>query len=422
MREELEAQREARFKKEIKEEDLIALQKLLENNIDLDPLNDEDFLKFGTRVELIGLESDFFKSLSKFEELADYLEKVLPLPYDPKFKWGEEIEKRIKQECIKYNLDFEIVNVKLQVNDEIKNLYKPYKNEDFEPEALAPYFLELKNDGDYFGIAWGCLNKERVMIKNEKVRGFLLKKQGFTIGKREDLLEFFGRPVFFNRYIGEVVILNSKLLPNASRSAFGSSPLRISFYLSLQKIANGFNDYANDYQEQTKASEELDKAIDFIKKTKAQLNYFSEDSEKLLKNLFDLKDIEKDLNRRYKNDKIKKRKDDYLIIMKSIDTLASEIRYFIDIKKKKKKKSLILSEENISSGNQSLPQKSSSNKEQEYKNFIEVINSIGISLNEDLIKIFQLLDEQFIQPSKSKNEYLSKLEKLKQDIEELLED
>ena len=422
MREDLEGQREAKFKKELKEEELIALQKLLENNIDLDPLNNEDFAKIGTRVELVGLEPDFFKSLSKFDELADYLEKVLPLPYDPKFKWGKKIEGIIKEECNKNNLYFEIINLKLQVNEDIKNLFKPYKDDDFEPEALEPHFIELKNGTDYFGIAWGCLNKDRAMIKNEKSRGFLVKKQGFTIGKREDLLEFFGRPVFFNRYVGEIVVLNAKLLPNASRSAFGPSPLRISYYQSLQKVAAGFNAFADDYQEQTKASEELDKAIDFIKKTNAQLNYYSEDSEKLLKNLFDLKDIQIDLNKRYKNDKLKNRKEDYAIIMKNIDSLAGEIRSFIDLKRSRRKKGLIKSEEIIASENQSLPPKDSSVKEIPCKDLIEVIASIGLELNDDYRKIFQLLDEHFIQPSKSKNEYLSKLESLKQDLEELLED
>ena len=61
-------------------------------------------------------------------------------------------------------------------------------------------------------------------------------------------------------------------------------------------------------------------------------------------------------------------------------------------------------------------------EEREFKDLLDVLNSIGIELNEDIKRIFQLLDEQYIQPSKSKNEYLSKLKRLKQDIEELLEE
>jgi len=422
MREELEKQREARFNKVIKEEELVALQKLLENNIELSNLNDDEYSRIGTRVELIGLEPDFFKSLAKYDELSEYLERVLPLPFNSKFRWGSEIEQRIKDECDKHNLHFDKVSVKLQVNEQSGELFKPYSDEDFEPEPLKPYFLELKNSSDFFGIAWGCLNKDRATIKNEKCRGFLVKKQGFTIGKKEDLLEFFNRHVLFNRYVGEVVILNAKLLPNASRSAFEPSPLRISYYQALQKIATGFNEYANDYQETTKATEILDQANEFIKIKNAQLNFYIEDSETLLKILFDLKDIDKDLTKRYKNGRLTERKSDYDIVKKGIETLANEIRVLINAKKSRKKLSKFKTENEIAAGNATLLSTNPPTKEEEYKSFLNVLDSIGIEIDDDIKKIIRLIDEQYIQPSKSKNEYLSKLHKLKQDIEELLED
>lgn len=424
MREELEGQREKRFHNSVNEDQLIALQKLLERNIDLDNLNNDDFPKIGTRVELNGLEPDFFKSLSKFDEVSGYLENVLPLPFEPKFKWGKTIEKKIKEECKKNNVNFEIVNVKLQVNEEIKDLYKPFKNEDFEPEPLEPKFIELKNRTDFFGIAWGCLNKGTNAIKNDKVRGFLIKKQGFTIGSRDDLLlDYFKRPVFFNRSVGEVIVLRSKMMPNASRSAFEPSPLRASFYECLNDFAESYNSYASNHQEDTKANQELEKAIDYYKQTNAQLNLYSEDPDALLEFLFKLKSISKDLDRRNKAGRFENinRQKDYLYVTKSITQLANQIRSFIDVKKKKKTPKA-KSEEIIVKENQSLPRKSGLTQEKEYKNLLEVVKSLGISINDDLERIFCLLDEQFIQPSKSKNDYLDTLIKLKQDIEELLED
>jgi len=53
---------------------------------------------------------------------------------------------------------------------------------------------------------------------------------------------------------------------------------------------------------------------------------------------------------------------------------------------------------------------------------LDIFSNIGIELDEDLKRILKLLDEQYIQPSKNKKEYQTKLSKLKQDIEELLED
>lgn len=421
MRNELETQREARFKKEIDDDNLIALQKLLENNIEIVNLNNEDFLKIGTRVELIGLESDFFKSLSKFDEIADYLEKVVPLPFHANFKWGKDIQEKIHHFCEKNNSNFKSVNIKLQVNEEIKNLYKPYTDNDFESEALTPFYYELKRKNEVYGIAWGCLNKEKVSIKNGKVRGFLLKKQGFTIGKREDLLEYFGRPIFFNRSIGEIIVTNEKLLPNAARSEFEPSALRASFRDSLKEFAMTYYDYANNYQEEQKANEELDKAIDILKETNAQLEYFADDPEVLLEKLFKLKEIDKDLHRRNKAGRFNKinRSEDFKIVSSQIDSIANQIRSKIDLKRKKRK---YKTDSQIAYENQSLPAKTSTTKEKEINSLLDIFNNIGLDLDKDIKKIFQLIDEIYIQPSKSKNEYHSKLKRLQTDIEELFED
>ncbi len=424
MRNELEGQREARFKKEIEEEELIALQKLLENNIIIEKLNNEDFVKIGTRVELNGLEPDFFKSLSKFDEVADYLEKVTPLPFNPRFKWGKNIENKIKEFCEKNNSKFKLVNIKLQVNEDGKNLFKPYTDEDFEPEPLQPYYIELRNENEVFGLAWGCLNKDRDSIKNEKVRGFLLKKQGFTIGKREDLLEYFGRPVFFNRTIGEIIVTNTKLLPNASRSTFEPSLLKTSFRESLQNFAKEYYEYADNYQEDQKANDDLNKAIIFFKESNAQLEFYRQDPEKLLEMLFKLKKIFEGLEKKKKAGRYKNisREKDYEIVIDSINKLANQIRFEIVSKKKKSKNITAKSESQIADENKVLPNITTTISDIQYKSLLEVLDSFGLDLGEDIKMVFQFLDEQYIQPSKSKNEYQIKLRRIKQDIEDLLED
>ena len=42
-----------------------------------------------------------------------------------------------------------------------------------------------------FGVAWGCLNSQRKKVENKALRGFILKKQGFSIGKRETMVKYF---------------------------------------------------------------------------------------------------------------------------------------------------------------------------------------------------------------------------------------
>src|SRR4029077_7303856 len=108
-------------------------------------------------------------------------------------------------------------------------------------------------------------------IENRDLRGFLIRKQGFSIGKRSDLQRFFVRTTFFDRFIGEVVVVHPQLIPNAPRSQFEPSPLREEFFLALGGVARRFNEYANEYQEKHKADYELEQAIEKVRLISASL-------------------------------------------------------------------------------------------------------------------------------------------------------
>src|SRR4029077_1300908 len=203
----------------------IALLSLMEEHTYLNELAETDFPIIGTRVELSGLDTEFFESLSKFEEVADYLEKSIPLPFSPSFMYRDEIQKYISEKCKEHNAEFKLVNLKLQINTREEQLYRPYNNSDFNPVPMPPNFKELISGDEFLGVAWACLNKANEVIKNEKVRGFLIKKHGFTIGTRNNLLATFSAK-FFNRYVGEFIIVHPKLLPNGARSDFEYSGLR----------------------------------------------------------------------------------------------------------------------------------------------------------------------------------------------------
>ncbi len=95
MKDELSRQQSVRLAGKISPEKLIDLQTLLERHITLTELKQSDYKRTGTRVEMIGLEPNFFKSLSKFEEVSNYLQQVVPLHFNTSnFKWAKKI--RIK--------------------------------------------------------------------------------------------------------------------------------------------------------------------------------------------------------------------------------------------------------------------------------------------------------------------------------------
>jgi Histidine kinase-, DNA gyrase B-, and HSP90-like ATPase len=424
MRETLSKQRQLRFSSSLSENEIVALQDLLEENIELTSLHNKDFPNTGTRVEISNLDPTFFNTLSKFTEVSNYLEQVVALPFNPSFTYGKEIQSYISKVCHDNKISYSLVHLDLQINDESSTLYRPYLDENFDPSSLDPKFYTLKFNKEFFGIAWGCLNKSTKTIKNSKLRGFVIKKHGFTIGNRNDLIPYFGRQTFYNRYIGEVIVLHSQLLPNASRSEFEYSPLRISFQDCLKSMATFFNREANEYQETFKALEELDDAIIYLRERKAQFEFYLENSDELLTTLWKTKEFVDSLNRRRKSnyfhdDNIKKAD----TVINQMEDFSHVIREEIDTRKRKRKRTKTRTESDVASEVENIPDTSDNKGKDEFENLSQVFDSLGLEVNKEMKIFIDLIDENYIRYSSADNtDYLKRLSKLKNDFEELIEE
>lgn len=268
----LNDQKELRLKNNISSDKLIDLQTLLETFISLTDeheLTIDDYpVTQGTRVELVGLDPILDDEIADFSKLSSYLQKVIPLHFDKRnFKWGELIERKINEICKQHRATFEFVNLKLQVNARSESLFRPYKDDCFSnSEPQEPVFKEIKKDKTFLGVVWGCLNSTRDKIEDKELRGFIIKKQGFSIGTRENLRRSFGASgTHFDRYIGEVIVVNSDLLPNAARNDFEYSNLRTMFIDELSKIGTFYNVHSNKFQEENLAEVQLEEKLNEYK-------------------------------------------------------------------------------------------------------------------------------------------------------------
>lgn len=426
MREILHQQQVGRLKSQLTGDQLIDLQSLLEKHIDFKTLGTKEFPKVGTRVEMINLDPNFFKSLTKFEEVADYLRQVVPLHFQSqKFKWSEKIESKISDVCRKYKAEFELVNLTLQVNTRIEKLYRPYTDECFNGEPLEPHFEEVKTDRYFFGVAWGCLNPVRKKISDRELRGFLIKKQGFAIGKRINIAKYFRRTTYFDRYIGEIMVVHPELLPNAARTDFEISPLRVLFYESLSDIATEYNDIADKYQEYTKGDEQLDESINKLKEIDANISFYAENTEQLVNIIMNVRKIHDLIKGRLERKVLREeRTAEARDVVRSARALEREIQKFISQArergkvKRKGKTPEVKSIERI----KKLPEvKGKELFEKPPENLVEIFDILDISVPKQLKTILELIDEKFIQASASnKTEYLSILKNLKDEIEDVL--
>lgn len=427
----LEEQKEKRLNGEISSEDLTDLQTLLQTFIQMPDEGMVDTTEYpvknGTRIEIVGLNPILDDFLNKFEDLAGYLREVVPLRFDREnFKWAELIENKIEQVCSTHNAHFELVNLKLQVGSKIENLYRPYKDSEFNNNSpQEPKFIELEANGVFLGISWGCLNsydKSKTRIANKELRGFLLKKQGFSIGKRENLAKYFSQSnTHFDRYTGEIIVVNNQILPNAARNDFEASPLRAMLYLAIQKdLKVYYNGIGDKYQEDEKAKEVLATQGNSFKQVLAEYNPNEDNPHTLIKWIGQIKEVQSALNKKRLSNLYDEDKKDAQDIIAASEKLNREILLRFDVltSKKKIRKSVGQSTDTKSEIANTVKNFTAEEVTLKFETLLDLVNHLEIDYNDEIKQLLELIDARFIQSiATTKTNYFQLLLDLKSDFE-----
>ena len=254
------------------------LERLLEQSVFMDTLGEENFRGFGTTVVMSGLLPAAYGQINDWDEVVDYLRNVVPLPFNPDFRYGKVIEKRFQQR------DYRVIPLMLQIGTRRERLYRPYTNDLFKNKGRhAPAFFDIKGPRNQeLGFAWVCVNDARETIKDIKLRGLLLKKFGFSISDRQYLEPFFGRPTYSRRSTGEVIVTNERLIPNAARSDFEHNSTRQDFITQLPKLTKAIDRWANKIQESERAKEVLASTTQQLVGITSELPLLQRDRDRLL--------------------------------------------------------------------------------------------------------------------------------------------
>lgn len=427
----LEIEKEKRLSGDISSEDLTSLQTLLQTYIqmpDENSVNEDEYpIRNGTRIEIVGLNSILDDFLNNFDGLAGYLSEVVPLRFDKKnFKWAKLIENKIEQVCNTHQAPFELINLKLQVGSKVGNLYRPYRDGEFNNNSpQEPKFKEVEANGVFLGIAWGCLNsydKSKTRIANKELRGFLLKKQGFSIGKRENLAKFFSQSnTHFDRYTGEIIVVNNQILPNAARNDFEASSLRALLYLAIQKdLKVYYNSIGDKYQEDEKAKEVLASQGNSFKQVLAEYNPYDDNPHTLIKWLGTIKEIQTALNKKRLSRLYDDDKKDAQNIINASEKLNREILLRFDLltSKKKSRKTTETTKDAKTEVADSVKDYTAQEVTIKFETLLDMVNHLEIDYNEEMQQLLELIDNKFIQAlSTTKNNYYQLLLDLKSDFE-----
>lgn len=155
--------------------------------------------------------------------VGDYLSQVSPVPFSPDFKFGAEITAALRPHVRLGELD-------IRINGTERPLYRPHRNAIplNERESSEVIGLEVRQltsvEGGVAAIAWILHHGYSGAIPSAAlVKGLRLRTGNMQVGDNALLEELFPESRFNAWAVGEVHVVDSKVLPNGRRDHFEQS-------------------------------------------------------------------------------------------------------------------------------------------------------------------------------------------------------
>lgn len=153
------------------------------------------------------------------DAVADYLAQVAPVPFSPEFRLGEEIDLRLPGGLVSNRLDIRV--------NEGQPLSRPFADEigvlGGRPLRLQHLrFVEVPSvDGGQAAIAWVAHHDyEGAISSSTKVRGLRARIGDVQVGEANVFEDIFPETRFNAWTVGEVHILDPRIVPNGRRDDF----------------------------------------------------------------------------------------------------------------------------------------------------------------------------------------------------------
>lgn len=192
-------------------------------------------------VQLGGIDTN--SRLLSYVDVEDYLTQNAPVPYSPKFIWGQEIIKRLQKEGLNINA-YKIV---LEYGTRSTPIYKPYKDEfvvdkgknitDFVQDIQI---VKIFNDQEKLtAIGWLAKTSYKGSIYDKAIKGIRLRKGNILIGDNQTLNVVFKDARFNGWSVGEIFAIDKLLIPNARRDNFEKNPAYFALFEHLMTLAAG---------------------------------------------------------------------------------------------------------------------------------------------------------------------------------------
>ena len=155
--------------------------------------------------------------------VAEYLAQVAPVPFSPEFTFGEEIVAALRPHV-------RLGDLEIRINGAEQPLYRPHRNRVEVGEGQFDKLSELEIreladvDGKAGAIAWIVHHEYVGALPNRAlVKGIRFRAGNMQVGDNNLLEELFPEPRFNGWAIGEIHVLDPKVIPNGRRDHFEQS-------------------------------------------------------------------------------------------------------------------------------------------------------------------------------------------------------
>src|SRR6266571_808707 len=233
-----------------------------------------------THVEMQEISDVHIKKLSNREELKHYMIRNLPIDFDQKFDYREQINQQLDLEVPGYKA----ITLTLQFDGLPDMVVTKPSIPSLQPPIMGAITIGSGKNVRQVAYYWACLNTERdriaqnarfvpevVASRDRSLRdameqefrayeGFVYKMKGFTVGNRDRLRHCFSsKPQLYPWYTGEVYVLDTAIVPKADRDDFETNEAKRALELAVMQQLSTLEDTAENFQATGVADERVEK-------------------------------------------------------------------------------------------------------------------------------------------------------------------
>jgi len=169
-------------------------------------------------VELRGITRLRSDCLLNPEVIEEYLSQVAPLPFDPRFRFGEDITEWLQERV-------GLGSLSLIMPGKGKPTFRPHRNS-FDVSSGTDTFQELQKidipgtNGGIAAVGWILHHGYKGAVPEAMLKGLRLRSGDIQIGTSGILEDLFTETRFNSWCVGEVHVIDGRIVPNGRRDHF----------------------------------------------------------------------------------------------------------------------------------------------------------------------------------------------------------